>query len=166
MNGSSDEVDLAGVGERLRAFLESQTALVLAVDDPDGNPPVIGTLPFTRQDAAFFVLASDLAPHTRALRTAGVASVALMADQADTRNPFARERAQWQVTVGEVERNTPAFDSIAAKLRDRHGQTVDLLCGLADFHLLALEAGEGRYVSGFGRAYRLSRLSVGDQLRG
>ncbi|MFP4639583.1 MAG: hypothetical protein ACLFMY_04000 [Guyparkeria sp.] len=151
---------------RFESFVDGQSALVLAVDDPDGAPPVIGTLPFLRHGEAFFVLASELAPHTAAMRRAGVASVALMADQADTRNPFARERAQWQVTVGEIERGTATFETVTAGLRERHGQTVDLLCGLADFHLFALEPGEGRYVNGFGRAYRLSGFSIGIQLRG
>lgn len=162
-SGEPDEEELQS---RFESFVGGQTALVLAVDAPDGAPPVIGTLPFVRHGGAFFVLASDLAPHTPAMLATGVASVALMADQADTRNPFARERAQWQATVGEIGRDTAAFKAVTTELRRCHGQTVDLLCGLGDFHLVALEPGEGRYVSGFGRAYRLSGFSVGTQLRG
>jgi putative heme iron utilization protein len=164
-SSESETIDLDEVAERLQALIASQTALVLAVADPDGGPPVVGTLPFVDCDDRFCVLASDLAPHTRAMRETGEVSLALMADQQDTRNPFARERAQWTATVELVERDTEAFGRIATQLRERHGKTVELLCGLGDFHLLCLRPGEGRYVNGFGRAFGLAGLLPEAHLR-
>jgi putative heme iron utilization protein len=165
VNESNHAIDLDEVTERLHAFVDAQTALVLAVQDPEGGPPVVGTLPFVDDDGRFCVLASDLAPHTRAMRESAEVSVALMADQQDTRNPFARERAQWTAAVESVERDTDAFERITAQLRERHGKTVDLLCGLGDFHLLCLRPGSGRYVNGFGRAFGLAGLVPDEHLR-
>jgi len=162
---SNDAINLDEVSERLHAFVASQTALVLAVQDTEGGPPVVGTLPFVDSGGCFCVLASDLAPHTRAMRQAGEVSVALMADQQDTRNPFARERAQWTATVERVGRDTEAFERITAQLRERHGKTVDLLSGLGDFHLLCLRPGSGRYVNGFGRAFGVAGLVPDEHLR-
>ncbi|MGM0516147.1 MAG: HugZ family protein [Pseudomonadota bacterium] len=167
MNGQGDErTDPAALAGRLHDFIAAQTALVLAVDDFEGGPPVIGTLPFVHHDGRFCVLASELAPHTQAMRRADAVSVALMADQCDIRNPFARERAQWQATVEAVERKSEAFEHITGSLRERHGKTVDLLCGLGDFHLLCLRPGNGRYVNGFGRAFRLAGLVPDEQITG
>jgi hypothetical protein len=167
MNGKGEErTDPAALTGRLHDFIAAQTALLLAVDDAEGGPPVIGTLPFVLRDGRFCVLASELAPHTQAMRRADVVSVALMADQCDTRNPFARERAQWQATVEVIERGTQAFERITAALRERHGRTVDLLCGLGDFHLFCLRPGSGRYVNGFGRAFRLAGLAAGETIGG
>ena len=165
MRESSEAINLDEVTDRLHAFVASQTALVLAVQAPEGGPPAVGTLPFVDNDGCFCVLASDLAPHTRAMRQAGEVSLALMADQQDTRNPFARERAQWTATVEVVERDTEAFGRITAQLRERHGKTVDLLCGLGDFHLLCLRPGSGRYVNGFGRAFGVAGLVPDEHLR-
>ncbi|MCL7743400.1 hypothetical protein LV476_00330 [Guyparkeria hydrothermalis] len=163
---ADDTPDLAAENGRLDAFLGGQSALVLAVTSADDGPPVIGTLPFARVDGALWVLASELAPHTRPLLDGREASVALLADQSDTRNPFARERAQWTVSVEPVARDDDRFPGIAAALRARHGKTVDLLCGLGDFHLLGFHLGAGSYVNGFGSAFVLDGFSVVSQRRG
>jgi len=152
--------DLALEEERLVTFLERQSALVLAVS-PDGEAvPEIGSLPFVHHEGALWVLASELAAHTRPLLDRGVARVALLADQSATRNPFARERAHWVVQVESVAREAPRFAEVTAQLRERHGKTVDLLCGLGDFHLLGLRLGVGSYVNGFGSAFELGGLSL------
>lgn len=152
--------DPAAEEERLATFLAGQSALVLAVV-PDGDAlPEIGSLPFVHHDGAFWVLASELAAHTRPLLEGREARVALLADQSATRNPFARERAQWTAQVESVDREASRFAEVTARLRDRHGKTVDLLCGLGDFHLLGFHLGAGRYVNGFGSAFELDGFSV------
>ena len=157
--------DLAVESTRLEAFVAGQSALVLAVEPLEGGVPVIGTLPFARLDGVFWVLASELAPHTRPLLGRGEASMALLADQSATRNPFARERAQWSAQVESVARDDARFAAISAALRERHGKTVDLLCGLGDFHLLGFRPGAGSYVNGFGSAFVLDGLVVVSQRR-
>lgn len=163
---SGSAPDLAAEADRLAAFVAGQSAIVLAVM-PDGQAlPEIGTLPFLRREGAFWVLASELAAHTRPLLERGEARVALLADQSATRNPFARERALWAARVEAVGRADERFAVITAALRARHGKTVDLLCGLGDFHLLGLHPGDGSYVNGFGSAFRLDGFSVVSQRRG
>ena len=157
--------DLAAETDRLTAFVDGQSALVLAVGSDDDAPPVIGTLPFARLDGAFWVLASELAPHTRPLLAGHEVRIALLADQSATRNPFARERAQWRASVEAVTREDDRFAPITAALRERHGQTVDLLCGLGDFHLLGLRPGAGTYVNGFGSAFVLDAFAAVSQRR-
>ncbi|MFI9651203.1 hypothetical protein ABGV17_02790 [Guyparkeria sp. GHLCS8-2] len=162
--------DLAAEEERLAAFLAGQSALVLAVavdrESPPGTAPEIGSLPFVHHDGAFWVLASEFAAHTRPLLEGREARVALLADQSATRNPFARERAQWTAQVESVDREASRFAEVTARLRDRHGKTVELLCGLGDFHLLGFHLGAGRYVNGFGSAFELDGLTVCQQRRG
>ncbi|WP_410473330.1 hypothetical protein [Guyparkeria sp. TX1] len=157
--------DLAEEERRLAAFLAGQSALVLAVVPDEDSLPEIGSLPFVQHDDAFWVLASKLAAHTRPLLERGVARVALVADQSATRNPFARERAHWAARVEAVDRKDERFAVITAALKKRHGKTVELLCGLGDFHLLGLRPGTGRYVNGFGSAFELDGLTVCQQRR-
>jgi len=158
--------DLVSEVQRLEGFVARQSALVLAVSSPGAEVPVIGSLPFVLADGAFWALASELAPHTRPLLERRQASIALLADQAVTRNPFARERAQWSASVESVGREKDRFATITAALRERHGKTVDLLCGLGDFHLLGFRPGPGSYVNGFGSAFALEGLEVVSHRRG
>ena len=165
-DATRDAPDLAAESGRLVRFLDAQSALVLAVATGDDGPPVIGSLPFAPVDGGLWVLVSELAPHTRPLLAGRAVSVALLADQSATRNPFARERAQWTATVEAVGRDDERFSAITAALRERHGKTVDLLCGLGDFHLLGFHPGAGSYVNGFGSAFEVDGLSVVSQRRG
>ncbi|MFW6322852.1 MAG: hypothetical protein ACOC02_04425 [Guyparkeria sp.] len=158
--------DPALEAERLAGFVDGQSAIVVAVTPDRQALPEIGTLPFVRHEGAFWVLASELAAHTRPLIEHGEARVALLADQSVTRNPFARERAHWAARVEAVDREDERFAMITAALRERHGKTVDLLCGLGDFHLLGLHPGAGSYVNGFGSAFVLDGFSVVSQRRG
>ncbi len=157
--------DLAVEEGRLAAFLEQQSALVLAVTPEGESLPEIGTLPFVHHEDGLWVLVSELAAHTRPLLERGVARVALMADQSATRNPFARERAHWAARVEAVDREDERFAVITAALQRRHGKTVALLCGLGDFHLLGLRLGVGSYVNGFAKAFELDGLSLRHQQR-
>ncbi|WP_322522044.1 hypothetical protein SR882_03935 [Guyparkeria halophila] len=158
--------DLAVEEGRLAAFLAQQSALVLAVTPEGESLPEIGTLPFVHHEDALWVLVSELAAHTRPLLERGEARVALLADQSATRNPFARERAHWAARVEAVDREDERFAVITAALQEGHGKTVELLCGLGDFHLLGLRPGAGSYVNGFGRAFELDRFSIVAQRRG
>ncbi|MBN2871301.1 MAG: hypothetical protein JXJ30_00150 [Halothiobacillaceae bacterium] len=158
--------DRVAEADRLAGFAEAQSALVLAVTADGQTLPEIGTLPFVRHGDAFWVLASELASHTRPLLDRGEARVALLADSSATRNPFARERAHWAARVESVERGDERFATITTALRARHGKTVDLLCGLGDFHLLGFHLAAGHYVNGFGSAFLLDGFSVVSQRRG
>lgn len=157
--------DLVAEEKRLAMFVAGQSALVLAVVPEGAALPEIGSLPFLPHDDAFWVLASELAAHTGPLLERGVARVALMADQSATRNPFARERAHWEARVEAVDREDERFAVITAALQKRHGKTVELLCGLGDFHLLGLRPGVGSYVNGFAKAFELDGLSLSHQQR-
>jgi putative heme iron utilization protein len=163
---TDDAPDLAAEADRLTAFVDAQSSLVLAVASMDEGVPVIGTLPFAMRDGAFWVLASELAAHTRPLLAWREARIALLADQSASRNPFARERAQWAARVESVGRDEERFASITTALRKRHGKTVDLLCQLGDFHLLGFHPAAGSYVNGFGSAFALDGLAVVSQRRG
>lgn len=171
MPGPADSAEQGSAADRAEAqsrfgqFLATQTSLVLAVRAEEEPLPIIASLPFALHAERFFVLASELAPHTGPLMKEGRTRIALLADQSTTRNPFARERAQWAATVEPVPRDSEPFKIATRTLRERHGKTVDVLCGLGDFHLLAIRPGDGRYVSGFGRAFGLDGLTVGDHLQ-
>ncbi len=45
-------------------------------------------------------------------------------------------------------------------MRKRHGERIDNLSQLKDFHLFRLQPVGGRYVKGFGRAYDFSGKSL------
>lgn len=146
----------AEISTRARAILDAllrQRCLMLATVDAEGHPEA-STLPFLLRGDDFVVLASDLARHTANLRRQGEVAVLITEDEAECRQPFARQRIQLSCRG----RLVTEADEIAA-LREaflaRFGKTVELLTSLPDFHFFLLQPVEAQLVTGFGQAWRL-----------
>ncbi|MBM6549612.1 HugZ family protein [Marinomonas ostreistagni] len=150
--------------EEIRTFLTSQLTLSLGLVMPDGKP-IASYAPFAEHEAGLMILVSELAQHTQALQTSSLASVMIMEDEANCATVYARRRLQYEMQVTAIARETALWSSACAALQQRHGEIVDQLMQLGDFHLFKLSPLSGRFVKGFGRAYELPQnVLVGEQL--
>jgi putative heme iron utilization protein len=52
-------------------------------------------------------------------------------------------------------REEKEFSEFIGKLKERHGNVIDTLSALSDFKLYELTPVSGRYVKGFGQAYKV-----------
>lgn len=156
--------DLTVAQSELAAFLASRSGAVLGTRGEDGFPE-LSVAPFVREEDMFAMFLSDLAPHTRNLRREPRVEVLLLDDEAETRQPFARQRVSLSCSVEEVAPDTARSEAMFALMERRFGGMVPLLRGLPDFHLFLLKPYGGRYVAGFGKAYRLEGLSIAEHLR-
>jgi len=141
------------------------TNLVLATVG-DGGRPLASQTPFViDSDGAFLVLVSGLAEHGRTLRSAKTVNVMLMVDEAGLANPFARERLNYDCGVDMIARESKEWMAAERLLANRFGKFIDTLVQLPDFTIFRLLPQEGRYVSGFGAAYRIVGNEI-EQVRG
>ena len=77
----------------------------------------------------------------------------LIEDEALARNIFARARLNYSVSVAVVEKDTSPGVEVLTAMKDKLGNTVDVLADLPDFMLFQLKLEKARLVIGFGRAY-------------
>lgn len=140
-------------------FLQQQKSIMIAVKDTAGEP-LASYAPFARVGECLYILVSELAKHTQALFVSDVASVLLVADEAATEQIYARQRLQYEMSVSPVVRGSDSWQLAFSALAERHGEIVEQLGQLADFHMFAFTPLSGRYVKGFGRAYELSQHSL------
>lgn len=192
MGATVHSPDLGAVQAELDAFLASRRSLVLGTQGEDGcvELSVAPFVPFELQAplpraCASFALSgpwtwmprgcenrmsglavflSDLAPHTANLRRTGAAEVLLLEDEAEARQPFARTRLSLTCSVGMLDREDAQGRAVLEAMEAAFGGIVPLLRGLPDFHLFLLVPRVGRYVAGFGKAYRLEGLRVVEHL--
>lgn len=115
----------------------------------------ISYAPYVRDGLNFYIFVSDLAKHTGNLLSTLQGSVMFIQPENDAGNLFARERVIFNCEVLEVERDHELYEQQLQAMRQKFGETVDLLRSLNDFHLLQLKALSGQYVAGFGKAYAL-----------
>ncbi len=151
--------DTAELTERTKALhnlLASQQTLLLSTASVTGIPD-LGYAPYLRDQAGcFYIFISELAAHTANLFANPQASVMFVRPESESRNLFARERAIFQCTVKEIDRNDANFSTQVKALQDQFGEVVSLLRSLSDFHLFALSPESGRYVAGFGQSYTVN----------
>jgi len=158
-------MDFSAVQNQLESFIAARQSLALATHDAQGECEM-GVAPFVHVDGAFAVLLSGLAAHTRHLEREPRAQVMLLEDEAETRQPYARLRMTVNCDVTRLAREDERSDAIFELMQARFGTIVPLLRGLNDFHVFMLTPRYGRFIAGFGKAYRLDGLDVVEHLRG
>ncbi|MEF3194165.1 MAG: HugZ family protein, partial [Halothiobacillaceae bacterium] len=80
------------------------------------------------------------------------------------RQPFARTRVSLTCHARMLDREEAAGRAMLEAMEESFGSIVPLLGGLPDFHLFTLTPTAGRFVAGFGRAFRLDGLRVVEHL--
>ncbi len=150
---------------QLEQLLSARQSLVLATHAEYGECE-LGTAPFVWDEGAFALLLSRLAPHTRHLEAGSRPKIMLLEDEVDVRQPFARQRLTLTCDVQRLERDDARSEALFVRMEQCLGSIVPVLRGLADFHIYVLRPAGGRFVAGFGKAYRLEGLQVIEHLRG
>lgn len=147
--------ELSAIAANMQALIASHQTLSLSTLSATGRPEISYTPFLQGKDGRFYIFISELAHHTPNLLANVACAILFAAPEAETKNPFARERAFFNCEAEELPRGTDACDQYLSKLRERFGKTVELLRQLPDFHLFALTPLEGQYTVGFGKAFRV-----------
>lgn len=133
-----------------RRLVQGLRSLQLASVSADAVPEA-SYAPFVVHRGAAHVYVSRLATHAMNLLATRVASVLFIEDEKDTQELFARLRFTLHCRIEEINRETAEWHRVMDRFRARFGETVELIRPLHDFHLLRLDAREGRLVEGFAR---------------
>lgn len=136
-------------------LVDQNQSLILSTIDPNGVTQASYTPFISNSPVDFYILISDLASHTRYIKTCSLLGVLLIEDESSSNEIFARRRASLSCEVARVERASKGFNEILDAFENQHGKTVTLLRNLSDFHLFHLRVKKIRLVTGFGKAQTL-----------
>lgn len=154
-DGTSAKMNQEDIPKKITELRDRCTNLVLATVG-EGGRPLASQTPFAvDEDGSFLVLVSGLAEHGKTLRSAKTVNVMLMVDEAGLPNPFARERLNLDCNVETIARESKDWAAAERLLENRFGKFINTLVQLPDFTIFRLLPQEGRYVAGFGAAYRI-----------
>lgn len=136
-----------------RSLLDTARTAALAVIDPETRGPFVSRIAFGRaQDGTCLSLLSDLAHHTRALRSDNRVSL-LVGEPGPKGNPLTWPRLTLRATVRPIE---TAADR--ARMRDiwlaMHPKA-KLYADFADFRFYCFALQDGHLNGGFGKAFVL-----------
>lgn len=157
--GTLSKEQLLEYQQGMEALQHGAKTLIMASLAEDGVPETSYT-PYAQGDTGcFYIFISELASHTANLRRAPQLSVLFIQDERDSRNLYARERLTWRCCAREVAISSAEYEQGVALLRAEQGGMIDMLSGLSDFRLFALEPVSGTYVVGFGKAFEVNAAS-------
>jgi len=134
-------------------FLESRHTAVLNFVDAEGKP-FSSTAPFVKKDNTFYVYISEVAEHFQLMKTSEIVDVIMLADQADSKNPFATERVRYACRPAFL--GNDGLEDIFELFNELYNEKMMTLFRGLDFALFELKPFEGRYVVGFGLAFDLT----------
>ncbi|ESQ14219.1 MAG: HugZ family protein [Thiohalocapsa sp. PB-PSB1] len=163
MKGDTEKQQLL---DQARALLASHLAqvnsLMLATLCADGLP-LASYAPCIRDaDGAFCVFISDLSEHTRNLGRTPKASILLIEDERDAREPFARRRLTLRVDAEFVPPEDDRWVELANNFQRKFGKIIELFQEFSDFRLVRLVPSAGSFVIGFGQAFDLAGERLDD----
>ena len=142
--------------QKCRELIQSQKTLLLSTVTDQGKPEA-SYAPYVRDEqGVFYIYVSDLAVHTKNMLQQGSVSILFIRAENETNNLFARERVVFQCKVDEVQQDDECYEKQLQTMKDKFGETVELLRSLSDFHLLALIPDNGKYIAGFGQAFAIN----------
>ncbi|MCX8618468.1 pyridoxamine 5'-phosphate oxidase family protein [Gilliamella sp. B2923] len=101
----------------------------------------------------YYILISDLAPHSQNMKDNSNISFLIIDDESNTKNIYARRRLSFHAKTSIVERETELFDNIIDQLAKRVSKMVYMLAEMKDFNLFKITPTAGRLVLGFGKTY-------------
>jgi heme iron utilization protein len=137
------------------ARLRDQVSSALLSTVSEDRRPAASHAPLVWLDGHCYLFLSELALHTRNLKSCPVISLMLIENEGEGGNPFARRRITFEGDVTIIPREEPLFDRVLAEYHRRFGKVMALIEPLPDFSLFRVGLREGRYVRGFGQAYDL-----------
>lgn len=152
MNHTHTEKKIKPVAPKVQELINASKSIILATVDAEGNPNS-SYAPFVQVDQTFYILVSFMAKHTKNLADGRKTSIMFIEDESATKQIYARERLTIEAAASQIERDSEAWNTVVAQLKEVHGKVVEVISEMGDFILIALQPVKGSYVNGFGSAY-------------
>ncbi|MTI62782.1 pyridoxamine 5'-phosphate oxidase family protein [Methylophaga sp.] len=147
------------IRDEILHLIHDRQSLMLSSLDQDGLP-YASYAPFAVGDNCLYILISDIAVHAKNLQLHPQASVLIIEDENTAAELFARLRVQYRISAELIPPDSDDWSEGIACLQERHGERIRSLSQLGDFRLFRLHPEGGRYVKGFGKAYRIEGGSL------
>ena len=138
-------------------FIHQFHSVLIGTSATSGEPD-ISYSPVIYHNSSFYILISQLSPHTGHLYQRPTAALLFIEDERDSEQIYARRRLIFSCSAQPCKRDDQTWRTLIPLFQSQFGPIIDTLTGLDDFVLFQLQPTQGRWVTGFGRAYSFSGL--------
>ena len=145
------------LADQCLGFIHQFNSVLIGTSDDSGVPD-ISYSPVIYHNSRFYILISQLSPHTGHLYERPSAALLFIEDERDSEQIYARRRLSFSCSAQPCKRDDLTWQTLIPLFRIKFGSIINTLTSLNDFVLFQLQPTQGRWVTGFGRAYGFSGL--------
>ena len=143
-------IDVQKYKEMYHEFVTKKETVMLSFIDEKGEP-FTSVAPFVEHNGKLYVYLSEVADHYQLMDTNEKVSALIVADEAESKNRFATERARWICRREKL--GNEGYEEIFTLFNKSFGEKMVTMLRKLDFSLFELQPEIGRYVVGFGLAF-------------
>lgn len=143
------------LAKEVQDHMNSLKTVILATIDTENNPQASYS-PFISFEGKNYIYLSKVAEHYVNLENNPKLEVLFLADESTSKILTARTRVKFKSVAKKLPRDIAEFEIIMDKFQESVGNTMKMIRNMGDFNLFEIEFIEGRYVKGFGQAYKIT----------
>jgi HugZ family heme oxygenase len=153
-NMTEENLTKEDLAEEVKDHMNSLKTVILATIDAENNPQASYS-PFISFEGKNYIYLSKIAEHYSNLENNPTLEVLFLADESASKILTARTRVKFKSVAKKLPRDIAEFEIIMDKFQENVGNTMKMIRTMGDFNLFEIEFIEGRYVKGFGQAYKI-----------
>ena len=142
------------VQEHLDKFIDGFASILLGTVDSNNNPNITYA-PYLKYEGENYIYISEIGDHYNNLKDTEKLEVMFLEDESKAKAVTVRGRLRYKSGFEFLGRDEK-FEEIMNEFEKKAGETMKVMRGMTDFHLVKLNFLEGRFVKGFGQAYVIS----------
>lgn len=158
---SPKEDDFDALSNEMTEFIDSFKSVIISSDLK--KHCVASYAPFVREDDKIYIFISQIAQHYKAIKKApNKVQIIFLQDETSAQSIFVRKRASFSVKAKFIQNKADFILKFHAKFANETPFLV--VKQMKDFHIVCLKIGKGRFVKGFGAAFKTNKLKITKQI--
>ncbi len=159
--------DTGNIKQEIDEFMKTLGSVIIASVDKNGQV-ISSYAPVIHCNNKLYIYISEVADHYSGI-SANPKNIEILfiEDEQAAKTIIARKRLKYKVEAHFIERESTEFEQALNQFeKDRSDMGITTIRNMKDFHLVALERKEGRFVKGFGAAYDITKDGEVQHVRG
>lgn len=139
--------------EAKNSLIKSCNTILISTISENNNPNVSYAPTYIDDNCNFYIYISTLAKHTNNMIKTN--KISFMIIDENTQNIFAKKRITFNGKIEIIDRKTDLFNQLMDQMKNKLGDTIDMIKHMEDFYLIKIKPVSGLLVHGFAKAFVL-----------
>jgi len=139
--------------EAKNSLIKNCNTILISTVSEKNNPNVSYAPTYIDDNCNFYIYISTLAKHTNNMIKTKKISFMILDEK--SQNIFAKKRITFNGEIKMIDRKTEIFNELMGQMKNKLGETIDMIKHMEDFYLIKITPISGLLVHGFAKAFVL-----------